>query len=69
MSQESVRRDIADKRAYAAMLERRANDPAHPINDGIHREHLLDEARKARAQADAAEARLQQRSSGTALPH
>ena len=62
MSQESVRRDVADKRAYAASLERRADDPAHPITDAQHRQHLLDEARRARAQADAAEARLQPRS-------
>jgi hypothetical protein len=69
MSQESVRRDIADKRAYATMLERRADDPAHPITDAIHREHLLAEARKARAQADAAEARLQRGAAATPLPH
>jgi hypothetical protein len=61
MSQESVRREIADKRAYAAALERRADDPAHPITDEVHRRHLLDEARQVRAQADAAEARLRPR--------
>ena len=58
MSADSVRREIAAKRAYAAQLETRANDVAHTFTDPSHREHLLDEAARLMAEADRQEARL-----------
>jgi hypothetical protein len=61
VSQESVRRYLSAKRAYADTLEHRAQDPDNPIFDPAHREHLLIEARHAREEADAAEARSELR--------
>jgi hypothetical protein len=61
MSQDSVRRDIAAKRAYAENLEQRTKDPAHAFADPAHREHLLAEARRVRAEADREEAKLAMR--------
>ena len=58
MSQETVRREIAAKRAYAEQLERRAQDTSHPFTDPRHADHLLAEARRLRAEADREEQRL-----------
>ena len=40
MSQETVRREIAAKREYAARLEERATDATHRFDDPWHVEHL-----------------------------
>ena len=58
MSQQSVEREIATKRAYADSLERRANDPAHAFSSPEHRAHLLHEAARVRADADREAAHL-----------
>ncbi len=58
MSVDTVRREIAAKRAYAAQLETRANDGGHAFADPAHRDHLLDEAARLMAEADRQEARL-----------
>jgi hypothetical protein len=58
MSVDTVRREIAAKRAYAVELETRANDSAHVFTDPAHRDHLLDEAARLMAEADRQEARL-----------
>jgi hypothetical protein len=60
MSQDSVRREIAAKRAYADRLEARANDAAHPLDNPARRELLLQEAQRARHEAELEEARLGQ---------
>ena len=58
MSQDSVRREIAAKRAYADRLEARANDARHPLDNPARRDLLLQEAERARREADLEEARL-----------
>ena len=58
MSVETVRREIAAKRAYAVQLETRANDTAHAFTDPAHRDHLRDEAARLMVEADRQEARL-----------
>ena len=58
MSVETVRREIAAKRAYAVQLETRANDSAQSFTDPAHRDHLLDEAARLMAEADRQEAHL-----------
>jgi len=58
MSVDTVRREIAAKRAYAVQLETRANDTGHAFADPTHRDHLLDEAARLMAEADRQEARL-----------
>lgn len=71
MSQDSVRRDIAAKRAYADRLEARANDALHPLDNPARRELLLQEAGRARREADLEEARLaavESRPDGIHLP-
>ena len=60
MSQDSVRREIAAKRAYADRLEARASDAAHPLDNPARRELLLQEAQRARHEADLEEVRLDQ---------
>ena len=61
MSQETVRREIAAKRAYAAKLEERARDASHPFSDASHADHLLGEAARIRADADREERQLEAR--------
>lgn len=58
MSVETVRREIAAKRAYAVQLETRANDMGHAFSDPAHRDHLREEAARLMAEADRQEARL-----------
>ena len=58
MSQETVRREIAAKREYAAQLEQRARDQSHPVGEQWHAEHLLAEAERLRAEADREERQL-----------
>ncbi len=58
MSETSVRHEIDAKRAYAARLEARANDTAHPFSHPSHREHLLHEAARMRREADQEEEHL-----------
>ena len=58
MSVDTVRREIAAKRAYAVQLETRANDTDHAFTDPAHRDHLLSEAARLMAEADRQEARL-----------
>lgn len=58
MSVDTVRQEIAAKRAYAEELKARANDSAHVFTDPSHRDHLLDEAERLMAEADRQEARL-----------
>ena len=60
MSVETVRREIAAKRAYAVQLETRANDTAHAFSDPAHRDHLRGEAARLMAEADRQEAGLAQ---------
>lgn len=61
MSQETVRRDIAAKRAQAERLEKTLNDPAHSFSDERHREHLLAEVRRLRSEAEREEVMLARR--------
>lgn len=58
MSQETVRREIAAKRAYATTLEERARDPSHQFSDASHADHLLAEAARLRTEADREERQL-----------
>jgi hypothetical protein len=58
MSVDSVRREIAAKRAYAEQLEARANDEKHAFTEPEHRQHLLAEAARLRADAERQEAQL-----------
>jgi len=60
MSVETVRREIAAKRAQAIQMETRANDSTHAFTDPAHREHLLSEAARLMAEADREEAHLAQ---------
>jgi hypothetical protein len=60
MSVETVRREIAAKRAQAIQMEARANDENHAFNDPAHRDHLRAEAARLMAEADREEARLAQ---------
>jgi hypothetical protein len=61
MSQETVRREIAAKRGYAARLEQRARDATHRFDDDWHADHLLAEAARLRAEADREERQLEAR--------
>jgi len=69
MSQETVRREIAAKRAYATKLEERARDAAHPLSDASHADHLLAEAARLRTEADREERQLEARANRHAVPN
>ena len=58
MSRETVSREIAAKREYAAQLEQRARDATHKFDDAWHADHLLAEAARLRAEADREERQL-----------
>ncbi len=58
MSMDTVRREIAAKRAYATKLEERLNDEAHVFNEPSHRGHLRAEVERLWAEADRQEAQL-----------
>ena len=58
MSMETVRREIAEKRAHAALLEERTENKEHHFNDPSHRDHLLAEVRRLRSEADRQEAQM-----------
>jgi hypothetical protein len=68
MSQETVRREIAAKREYAARLEQRARDATHKFDDAWHAAHLLAEATRLRAEADREERQLAERARPPASP-
>jgi hypothetical protein len=55
---DTVRREIAEKRAHAALLEERTQNKDHQFNDPRHRDHLLAEIRRLRSEADQQEAQM-----------
>lgn len=61
MSQDTVRRDIATKRAQADRFERTIHDPTHHFSEDSHPERLLAEVRRLRAEAEREEAMLARR--------